>query len=218
MRNQLTFDRLYKIAERQHGCFTATQARTAGYSGQSQYHHVKTGDWERLTRGIFRLKYYPRPRRLDLRTYYLWTIGSAGVPQGVFSHETALSLYPYSVWVPLATHMTVPTTFIKRAKPPGELVLHKANLKRSDITVVDDLHVTTPIRTLADLMVDGFVEREHLIQFVMTSLAEGVITDEQIVQAELTDREWELVLPLLKKGGYEKINEIRIAKRLQASA
>jgi predicted transcriptional regulator of viral defense system len=218
MHNRETFDRLFKIADRQQGCFTATQARSAGYSKQSQYHHVKAGDWERLNRAIFRLKYYPRPRRLGLLTYLLWTLDNSGKTQGVLSHDTALSLYPYSVWNAVATHITVPHGFVKRAKPPGEVVLHRANLKTSDITTVDGVQVTTPLRTLADLMMAGFVAHYHLVDFIRTSLAAGVITDEQVRQAELTEAEWSLVIPLLEKAGYNKVYEIQIQGRIPAGA
>jgi predicted transcriptional regulator of viral defense system len=218
MYNQETFDRLFKIADRQQGCFTAAQARSVGYSKQSQYHHVKAGDWEKLNRAIFRLKYYPRPRRLGLLTYLLWTLDSSGKTHGVFSHDTALSLYPYSVWNPVATHITVPHGFVKRAKPPGEVVLHRRNLKPSDITMVDGVQVTTPLRTLADLMTAGFVAQYHLVDFIRTSLAAGVITDEQVRQAELTESEWSLVIPLLEKASYHKVHEIQIKRRIPAGA
>jgi predicted transcriptional regulator of viral defense system len=218
MRSQRTFDNLYKIAERQQGCFTSAQAREAGYSTQSQYHHVKTADWERLSRGIFRLRYHPRPPRLDLLNYYLWTSNRQGTPQGVFSHDTALSVYPYSVWVSIKTHITVPKAFNKRAKPPGEIALYRADLKPADILLIENVSVTTPLRTLADLMIRGFAAQHHLVDFVRTSLATNVITKEQLITAELTDREWNLVIPLFHKAGYSEIDEIPISRTIQARA
>ncbi|HEY9871686.1 MAG TPA: hypothetical protein V6D08_21190 [Candidatus Obscuribacterales bacterium] len=114
--------------------------------------------------------------------------------------------------------MTVPRGFIRRAAPPGELVLYKADLKPADVTIVEGVPVTTPIRTLADLMTRGFVAQYHLVDFIRTSLASGVITDQQLRQAALTDSEWDLVIPLLQKAGYEKAHEIRIPRRVQAGA
>lgn len=218
MDSRQTFARLYQVAELQQGCFTAHQASSAGYSPQSHYYHVRCGDWERLARGIFRLTHYPRPRRLDLLTYALWTADRDGVPQGVFSHDTALSLYPYSVWAPLKTHITVPQDFSKRAKPPGEIALYKADLQPSHVTTVDGVRATTPIKTLADLMARGFVAQYHLVDFIRTSFASGVITAKQLKDAGLDDTEWELLIPLLQKAGYDKIDEIPITRPLQTGA
>jgi hypothetical protein len=50
------------------------------------------------------------------------------------------------------------------------------------------------------------------------SLVAGVITDEQVRQAELTEVEWSLVIPLLAKAGYDKIHEIQIQRRIPAGA
>src|SRR4030095_5691254 len=218
MGNRQTFDRLYQIADLQHGCFTAQQARSPGYSPQGQYYHVQSGDWERLARGIFRLRHYPRPRRLDLLTYHLWTADRDGVPQGIFSYDTALSLYPSSVWVPVKTHMTVPWGFNKRAKPPGEIVLYKADLKPSHVTTVQGVRTTTPLKTIADLMVRGFVAQYHLVDFIRTSLATDVITTKQLNDADLDDSEWELLIPLLRKAGYDETHARRITRSIQAGA
>jgi predicted transcriptional regulator of viral defense system len=202
MHNRATFERLYVIAEQQHGCFTAQQACTAGYSAQSQYYHVQCGDWERLFRGIFRLRFFPRPERLDLMIYYLWASDGNAGPQGIFSHDTALSLYPYSVWIPNEKHITVPPSFRRRAQTPGKVRFYKGLLDPKDVCTVQGVRVTKPLRTLADLMVRGFVAQYHLVDFIRTSLAAGVITDTDLNEPTLSEHEWNLIEPLFQNAGY----------------
>ena len=81
-------DRLYVIAERQQGFFTAAQAVACGYPMSSHVYHPKAGTWRREYRGIFRLVRFPMS---DDAQYVLWTLWSRnrqGVPQGVYSHQT----------------------------------------------------------------------------------------------------------------------------------
>lgn len=218
MHNQQTFEKLYRVAETQKGCFTAQQAHMAGYSTQSQYYHVQCADWDRLARGIFRLRYFPRPERLDLMMYYLWTCDRSAIPQGVFSHETALSLYPYSVWIPDEKHITVPPSFRREARPPGKVKLYKGFLSPADVCVMEDVKVTRPVRTLADLVAAGFIAQYHLVDFIRTSLAAGVITDRDLQKADLSDQEWDSIRPLFERAGYTKGNEIRITGGIQTGA
>ena len=48
-------DVLFEIAEGQQGYFTAKQAADAGYQLGSQAYHVKSENWVRVERGIYRL-------------------------------------------------------------------------------------------------------------------------------------------------------------------
>ena len=47
---------LYEIAAEQGGYFTAAQAREAGYAYSQQHYHCNRGNWQRVERGIFRLR------------------------------------------------------------------------------------------------------------------------------------------------------------------
>lgn len=54
------YDQLYEIAEGQAGYFTAAQARKVGFSWERLSSNVKTGNFLRVTRGIYRLAHFPR--------------------------------------------------------------------------------------------------------------------------------------------------------------
>jgi hypothetical protein len=68
-------------------------------------YHVQNGDWIKEARGIFRLDYFPPVPKPELMVWYLWSANRAGVPQGIYSHETALEIYSLSSWNSDKLHM-----------------------------------------------------------------------------------------------------------------
>ncbi|MCI0669321.1 MAG: type IV toxin-antitoxin system AbiEi family antitoxin domain-containing protein [Myxococcaceae bacterium] len=78
---------LYQVAEGQGGYFTARQAAEHHISRQLLRYSVNAGHLERAGRAVFRLRRYPPSAREELVLLWLWARG-----EGVFSHETALSL------------------------------------------------------------------------------------------------------------------------------
>ena len=79
---------LFDSAEEQQGYFTAKQAADAGYQLGSQAHHVKSGNWVRVERGIYRLARFPQSNEEQLVIYHLWSRNRAGAPEGVYSPPT----------------------------------------------------------------------------------------------------------------------------------
>src|SRR5438045_1779388 len=121
---------LASIAEEQGGYFTAQQALLAGYSYRNQHYHSTTGNWNRVGRGIYRLRNYPLPERDDLIVLTLLSQNDSGEPQAVVSHESALALHGISDANPARIHFTVPPGYRKRMPP--NVVLHKASLSPGD--------------------------------------------------------------------------------------
>ena len=75
----------------------------------------------------------------------LWSRNRDDVPQGVYSHDTALTLHDLSDINPSKLHMTVPKAFRRNSAIPKTLVLHKADLAPSDSQDIFGVRVTTPL-------------------------------------------------------------------------
>jgi hypothetical protein len=88
--------RLFESAQHQGGFFTARQARDAGFGDNVHSYHVRSGNWIREHRGVYRLAQFPLPARPDLMIWQLWSRNRQDQPQGVFSHATALTLHELS--------------------------------------------------------------------------------------------------------------------------
>jgi predicted transcriptional regulator of viral defense system len=178
---------LFEIARDQHGFFTTKQAEAAGFRRQSHYYHVQTGDWIREHRGIYRLARFPGAERPDLIRYWLWSRNRQDVPQGVYSHETALSLHELSDVMPAKVHMTVPRTFRRMAPPPRALVLHRGDLTPPDIEMIEGVPVTTPLRTILDLLGEGRISEDVLVEALREALDRGTITHQAIRETSLPE-------------------------------
>lgn len=70
-----SFAALMSLAQDQQGFFTTKQAIEAGYADNTHPYHVRAGNWERIWRGIYRLRHYPSPEDGDKVAWYLWSRG-----------------------------------------------------------------------------------------------------------------------------------------------
>ena len=178
---------LFGLAREQHGFFTTKQAEAAGFQRQSHYYHVQTGDWIREHRGIYRLDHFPSAERPDLIRFWLWSRNRQDVPQGVYSHETALSLHELSDVMPAKLHMTVPKTFRRMAPTPRAIVLHHDDVLPVDIETLEGVPVTTPLRTILDLLREHRVSQDVLVQALKEALQRGTITQKSIRKTSLPE-------------------------------
>jgi predicted transcriptional regulator of viral defense system len=172
--------RLQEIAQSQQGFFTTKQAIRAGFAEKVHAYHVNAGNWIREHRGIYRLADFPTPERPDLMLWYLWSQNRQEIPEGTYSHSTALSLHELSDLMPAKLHMTVPKEFRRSSVIPGILVLHRAYLETSDVQEIHGVHVTRPLRTVMDLLRGGEVDRSQLKMAVDEAMRRGLIARREI--------------------------------------
>jgi predicted transcriptional regulator of viral defense system len=169
------FRHLYEIAETQQGFFTAKQAKVAGFAENTHPYHVHVGNWVREYRGIYRLALFPPTEHPDLVLWALWSRNRNEEIEGVYSHQTALSLYDLSDLNPAKLHMTVPMHFRRNSKTPGVLTLHYAELSKDNVEVAQGFNFTRPLRTILDLLEADTVPRSFLRQALRQALSRGLI-------------------------------------------
>lgn len=169
-------DRLYAIAEGQQGYFTAGQAVASGYPTANHGRQCRNGAWQREHRGIYRLTRFPASPEGQYVLWSLWSRNRSGAPQGVYSHQTALSLFDLSDLMPSRLHMIVPLGFRRNAPIPDPLALHLAPLDPSEIESRRGYRVVRPLRAIADMLHEGAVDRAHLRDALRQALDRGLIT------------------------------------------
>lgn len=161
---------LQALAFRQAGYFTAAQAKDVGYSYQAQKHHVDTGNWVRVDRGMFRLPEWPASAE---DAYVRWALWSKG--RGVLSHASALAVHQLSDINPHRVHLTVDRDF--RARDDA-VVLHVADLEDADIESRGAWSLTTVERTILDVAPD--LPQEQLDAVLRDALEAGRLTRRRI--------------------------------------
>lgn len=168
-------DALNALAASQAGYFTTAQARECGFSNQLIRSHFTTGNFERVQRGIYRLKAIPPGDNGDLVIHWLWS-----KTQGIFSHQTALSLLHLSDVLPARTHMTLPAALesTHNRKTPTGLVLHFADIPDRDRQWFGTVPITTPYRAILDCIAAAESE-DILTQAIDEAEERGLINRKQ---------------------------------------
>lgn len=173
-------NQLFEIADRQQGYFTAGQARTCGYHDSHFQRYIKSMEWTKTGRGIYRLTHYPIAERPDLIEWSLWSRDKKGDIQGVWSHETALDIYELCDIMPAKLHMTVPRYFRKSVATPTALKLYFADLRPVDWIEQHGYRVTTLLRTLLDLAQTRQISDDLLEQALIAAKQKGFLLKSQI--------------------------------------
>ncbi len=173
-------NQLFEAADRQQGFFTAKQAEECGYDRSNFHLRLASGEWIQEGRGIYRLTRYPVTDRPELVLWSLWSRNVKDIPQGVWSHETALDIYELSDVMPARMHMTVPLNFRRRIEIPKVLCLHRAHLKQSEIEERQGYRVTSIFRTLIDVITAETVADNFIIQAMRQALNRGLMTEEEL--------------------------------------
>ena len=172
-----SWDKLFEVAEAQAGLFTAEQADAAGLYRQLLRRYVEYGRVRRLRRGIYRMVHFPTSDHEPLAELWLWT-----KREGVFSHETALSLHALSDVLPRRVHVTVPLEWRgRRLTVPAGLVLHHAALARRERAWVGPVPVTTPERTLLDCVRDH-VAPDLVAQAIAQAGERGLVGPDRLAE------------------------------------
>lgn len=147
---------LLQIADSQQGYFTSRQAVECGFLRSNFHRKIESGKWCKELWGIYRLANYPPTSQPELALWTLWSADKQGIPQGIWSHETALEIHGLSDVASAKLHLSVPKSFRKGTEIPNNLYLHFVDrIPQSDIEARQGYRVTTPLRTLADIICEG---------------------------------------------------------------
>ena len=91
MSDDIDHDGLYSLAESQAGYFAAGEALAAGMDRSTLRYHARPGGrYERVSRGLYRLRHFPSSQYEEIVAAWL-PLRNA---EAVVSHETALDLRP----------------------------------------------------------------------------------------------------------------------------
>jgi predicted transcriptional regulator of viral defense system len=170
-------DGLYRLAESQAGYFTAGQAIAAGMDRSTLRHHARPGGrYERVRRGLYRLRHFPSSPNEHVVAAWLGVRGA----HAVVSHESALELYELSDVIPTVIHISLPR--MKRGQRPRTGVRFHT-LKRppapSEVRNVHGIPVTTPERSIVDSL-DAGTQPEQIELAIRQALERGLTTPRRL--------------------------------------
>lgn len=145
------------IAADQWGLITTKQAAAHGVSGVRLMRLTEAGLLERVSRSVYLVPAAGYPTHLEIKAAWLrlapekpaWQREAADPDSGVVSHTSACLLHELGDLPAGQVEITVPR---RRVTREPDVRLPVAHLDPADITLVDGLPVTTPERTIVDLL------------------------------------------------------------------
>jgi Transcriptional regulator, AbiEi antitoxin len=138
-------DPLGRLAARQFGVFSRGQALDCGVGGEAIKYRLRSGDWQRIQPGVYRMRGAPGSYDQKLMAGWLW----AG-PEAAVSHRSAAGLWKLDGVDPRGAVEL--TTTGRRTDVPDGITLHRTKvLTPSDAGWLGALKVTGLVRTLIDL-------------------------------------------------------------------
>ena len=160
-------------------------------------YHVGAGNWERASRGIYRISHLPTPEDGEMMVWLLWSRGRDEQPQAAISHQTALSLFELGDFNPAKVHLTVPPTFRRNSRLPRTVVLHRAKLAPAEVTHLRGLTVCRPLRALCDLASANPGAVGDLRPVALEARRRGLITAPEVAAMKEQETMRKLVIALL---------------------
>jgi len=167
---------LFRLAASQGGFFTAFQAGNIGFATNNHNYHVRSGNWIREWRGVYRLARYPPANDAQYSLWGVWSMNRKGVIKGIYSHETALALFDLTDLQPEKFHMTLPRGHRRFGEMPPILELHHADISKDEFEERPGYRVTRPFRTIADLVRSMTLSPEFIRQAVDQALERGQLS------------------------------------------
>lgn len=145
-----------KIAETQDGLVTTSQAVRVGVPRLSLARLTESGDLERLAHGVYRVRGADEDEYTDLRAVWLAVDpGRTAAERAadldhpiVVSHRSAAAVHGIGNMYADRHELTAP---VRKQSRRSDVIVHRADVPRSDIAVARGMLVTTIERTLADL-------------------------------------------------------------------
>jgi predicted transcriptional regulator of viral defense system len=185
---------LNRVSYGQDGYFTARQAREVGFSPQLLAHHVRSGRYEHIRRGLYRLRGYPGSSHEEVRAKWL----AVGAERSFVSHESALELHGLSDVLPNTVHLLVDRNDRGIRRLQG-VTLHTTTkaLEPSEVVFREGIRVTDPVRSILDAAGAGTAP-EQIEMAVRQMLNEGLMTRRSLLAR--ADRRGGRVADLIRRS------------------
>lgn len=185
---------LFQIAESQAGYFTTAQAKEIGIQRNQIYRDVERRKLLSIEHGIYRFRQFPADRFEDLHIALL----QAG-EDAVVGFVSALDVYDLSDMIPYRIHLILPQTSSRRR---SGIKVHTTQLDPEDVTVYQDLRITTVARTISDCAF-AYIEDRQIKLAVHQALTRYMTTQEELIiqSKRRSKRVQELVADAIKEVG-----------------
>lgn len=190
MRRHEALEALLEAASEQGGYVTAAQATRLGLARDDIARLVESRDLQRVRRGVFRMRHAQTQHEDDIAAWLHFERDRLpwerrGATNVVLSHESAAALHRLGTIIPQRPTVTV-LPYSGRSPHVTDIVVRRAPLRDDDWAWSDigqvELPVTTPARTIVDLLLDK-QEPSYVLRATSEALAESLTSRDEMMDA-----------------------------------
>jgi len=146
------------------------------YSRALLSHHVKSGTFIRVRRGLYRFREYPSSSREDVLAAWM----AVGKDSSMVSHESALDILGLSDIIPDVVHLTVPRSRRNFPSIPGVKIHTTTRPSQKEDTIArDGIIVTSAKRSILDAAEAGTAP-EQIEMAVIQAIDRGLVTPQSL--------------------------------------
>lgn len=174
------------VSEAQAGYFTRAQAAAAGVADFELNRAISYGQVERLEHGVYRVVGAGVDPHQSLRVLWLRLTPAVGPRERLrhpalwVSHQSAAQLLELGVFLP-PVHEFI-STYRRQVNVPAKIRTRSKGLARHEWVERDGFAVTSPVRTLTDLVAANH-DGGHLGSYIADALRSGQATRTELVEA-----------------------------------
>lgn len=170
----------------QWGMVTARQARLLGVDGVTVHRLKEAGFLEPVRRGVYAMTSAGASSARDEQAVWLslrpdtagWTRPKLDPDGAVISHRSAAHLYGLGEFVNDRVELTAPR---RRTMRDSTVRIHQTKLNDAEVTVIDGLPITTPLRTLCDLL-DQHIDASHIATVIRQAVESGQVRLDELAE------------------------------------
>ena len=170
---------LEALALAQGGYFRREDAIAHGITDRLLSYHKRTGRFDRVLPGVYRLTRAPVSPNDELLLAWVWSRYG-----GAISHESALALYDLSDLLPSKVQLTVPVDERRRT---ARFDLHRSQLQPEEIRPYEGVSATVPGRAIVDAAA-GDADPEQIQKAIRQALDRALLTPERLRAAAARSR------------------------------
>lgn len=182
----MALELLGRYTAEQWGMVTARQARLLGVNDVTLHRLKRAGFLEVVRRGVYAATASAVSTARDEQAAWLslrpevagWERQKLDPDGGVISHQSAARLHGLGDLANDRVEMTVPRRRTKR--DPG-VWLHQSELTDAEVTVIDGLPITTPSRTICDLL-DRHIDASHIATIIRQAVESGQVQLDELAE------------------------------------
>lgn len=157
------------------GFFSSKDAVAAGYATNNHSYFVRTGSWERYSRGVYRISGYPMPSRPEYYAAAIYLRGREGETQGVFTLASAAAIYEVGDFMPSQIFVAVRPDFDRKVIPDN-MIIHRSKTALEDYELIDGLPVASSLSMIKDFLIQKISSEEEVSKAYRDAREKGLLT------------------------------------------